>query len=246
MLYNKHNTINIPNNKMQQLLFFDTETTGLLPKYTSLHDVHKFPYIVQLSYIIFSILNNTYKTEVISDFVINLPNNIKISKEASDIHGITREKSSQSNITIDDALEVFMNDFIHMDKIIAHNISFDLTMIKVEILRKINEFTTNHNSIKLNQYNTYLQIIIMYDNYYCTMKSTTEYCNIITAKGYVKWPKLSELHNKMFSSIPHNLHNSLNDVFITIRCYFKHVYNIDIYNATKCLITRKYLKKLLK
>jgi hypothetical protein len=68
--------------------------------------------------------------------------------------------------------------------------------------------------------------------YYCTMQDTINYCNIksIDKKGkeIIKFPKLSELYEKMFGKVPLNLHNSLNDVMICLRCYAMWHHNIDV------------------
>ena len=64
------------------------------------------------------------------------------------------------------------------------------------------------------------------------MKKSIQICNIkiITKNGkeQLKFPKLSELHNMLFGSIPNKLHNSLNDVLICLRCYYIINYNQDL------------------
>ena len=60
---------------------------------------------------------------------------------------------------------------------------------------------------------------------------------------YMKFPKLSELHFKLFDIIPNNLHNSLNDVLVCLRCYCKLHNNIDILDNS---VELKYIyEKLL-
>ena len=59
---------------------------------------------------------------------------------------------------------------------------------------------------------------------YCTMQESVDLCNIVAVssrdgKEFVKFPSLSELHNHLFGFIPSNLHNSLNDVIICLRCF---------------------------
>ena len=69
---------------------------------------------------------------------------------------------------------------------------------------------------------------------YCTMKNTRQYCNIVrlsrTNKPYIKSPSLIELYQKIFPEaiIPTDLHNSLVDILITMRCYVKLNHNFDI------------------
>jgi hypothetical protein len=47
-------------------------------------------------------------------------------------------------------------------------------------------------------------------------------------KSYVKFPTLLELHEKLFGTKPQNLHNSLNDVIVTCRCYIKMKFGVDL------------------
>ena len=47
-------------------------------------------------------------------------------------------------------------------------------------------------------------------------------------KTVSKYPKLIELHNKLFKYEPTNLHNSLYDVAVCLRCYIKLRYNKDL------------------
>ena len=57
----------------------------------------------------------------------------------------------------------------------------------------------------------------------CNLKTISKY-----GKEYVKFPKLNELHMKLFNSQPRNLHNSLNDVLICLRCYYMLEHKVDI------------------
>jgi hypothetical protein len=64
------------------------------------------------------------------------------------------------------------------------------------------------------------------------MQKTITLCNLKTVskygKEFLKFPKLNELHIKLFNSSPRNLHNSLNDVLICLRCYYMLEYKVDI------------------
>jgi len=71
-----------------------------------------------------------------------------------------------------------------------------------------------------------------YQNVYCTMQNSIDMCAIKvvgkTGREYNKFPKLSELHQKLFDSVPNNLHNSLNDILVTLRCYAMMTLKIDV------------------
>ena len=58
-----------------KFIVFDTETTGLpKSKYAEPEDTWQFPYVVQLSWLIFN--TGTNKIETVRDKIIKLPNKI--------------------------------------------------------------------------------------------------------------------------------------------------------------------------
>ena len=220
-----------------KICVFDTETTGL-PKSKIINDLSLslWPHVVQFSYIIYDTeLKKIIKTV---DLIIRIPENINISDEVSDIHGITNFISQSSQYKIEDALIHFSNDYLNygIDLIVGHNLSFDINMLKVELMREIGPIidTTNkrHFSQLLNSLNNINSESPESPNLYCTMQKSIELCNLKTknryGKEYLKFPKLNELHMKLFNSSPRNLHNSLNDVLICLRCYYMLEHKVDI------------------
>jgi len=87
----------------------------------------------------------------------------------------------------------------------------------------------NSSDKKLQEY---LTTINTSTKFYCTMQETIELCAIELkdkyGRPYKKFPKLVELYQKMFGVTPKNLHNSLNDVIVCLRCFIKLKYEIDI------------------
>jgi DNA polymerase III epsilon subunit-like protein len=217
-----------------KIAVFDTETTGL-PKSKIINDLSLslWPHVVQFSYIIYDTeLKKIIKTV---DFVIRIPENINISDEVSDIHGITNFISQSSQYKIEDALMCFSMDYLNynIDLIVGHNLSFDINMLKVELMREIND---QNNLYDKRMFSQLLECLndMKPDSpeLFCTMQKTIELCNLKAktkyGKEYVKFPKLNELHMKLFNSQPRNLHNSLNDVLICLRCYYMLEHKIDI------------------
>jgi DNA polymerase III epsilon subunit-like protein len=217
-----------------KIAVFDTETTGL-PKSKIINDLSLslWPHVVQFSYIIYDTeLKKIIKTV---DFVIRIPENINISDEVSDIHGITNFISQSSQYKIEDALMCFSMDYLNynIDLIVGHNLSFDINMLKVELMREIND---QNNLYDKRMFSQLLEILndmkSESSELYCTMLKSTELCNLKTTtkygKEYIKFPKLNELHMKLFNSSPRNLHNSLNDVLICLRCYYMLEHKVDI------------------
>jgi DNA polymerase III epsilon subunit-like protein len=226
-----------------RLLIFDTETTGLpQSKFIGPSTLHQWPYIVQFSYIIYDTsLNDIILTK---DYIIKLPENILITEETSKIHGITNEMSQQNGVQINDVLSEFFYFLRGVDILIGHNIEFDINMLKIELLRIIEKNSLTQEQIKFYKYE--LHFLINFKNISCTLKDSIKFCNIQlidkNGKSFLKYPKLIELHEKLFNKIPSNLHNSFNDILITLRCFMKLKHNIDL--MENCNSFKKYSNQL--
>jgi len=216
-------------------LVFDTETSDLpKTKIISPEKTHLYPYIVQFSYIIYDQDKNVMIKKF--DQIIKLkPYNV-ISKDSTKFHGITNEISELKGVSLKDVLTEFISDIESIDFIVAHNAGFDLSMVMIELMRMIKEHETN-SIINLNL-NNQLAKIQGLNNVHCTMRDSVDLCKIEkeNSRGkYYKFPTLSELHIKLFMVEPKNLHNSLNDILITLRCFIQMKYNEDIFEKNEQL-----------
>ena len=184
-----------------KLLVFDTETTGLPPKaLLNMDTLSLFPHVLQFSWMMYNTDTGEY-TE--NDYIIDC----KHPFNNSHIHGITPEIVNEKGVSFTSVFTIFMSCMKTCDLLVAHNLSFDISMLEAECMR---------NS---------LQWIILKPSY-CTMKSTTKMCGL-GPTGY-KWPKLSELHTHLFNENVENLHNALVDVIVCLRCFMKIMMNVDI------------------
>ena len=204
-----------------RVLVFDTETTNLPEKNARVisEDLEKWPYIIQLSYLVFDYDKEASST-YITDNIICLSPHVEISEKSISMHNITRERSESEGILIYDALTLFNLQVEKADIIVGHNINFDKDMIRVECLRNNidNIFCPWGHKAK----------------YYCTMKNTRQFCDIIVKSKkndlfYQKYPTLSELHEKLFGDVPTGTHNSMVDVLICFRCYMMYTQKKDMY-----------------
>ena len=226
-----------------RFLVFDTETTGLpQSKYISPSTLHQWPHIVQFSYVIYDTsLNDIILTK---DYIIKLSESILIPEESSKIHGITNEISRQKGVVINDVISEFFYLLRGVDMLIGHNIEFDINMIKVELLRIINKNSLTDEQIKLYKYE--LHFLTNFKNISCTLKDSIKFCNIESidknGKTYLKYPKLIELHEKLFNKSPSNLHNSFNEILVTLRCFMKLKHNIDLID--NCNSFKKYSNQI--
>jgi len=162
---------------------------------------------------------------------INIPQSVEISTLITNLTGVTRELCDDG-ISIIDALIDFHDAYICCDEIVAHNLEFDKEMIRIEIGR-------NRNAIRL-QFPEFIEPFnintdsSMGITTFCTMKSSVDLCNIVVnvppkipqylttgCRSYKKFPKLSELYQKLFDIIPENLHDAEVDTTICLQCYLK-------------------------
>jgi DNA polymerase-3 subunit alpha len=209
------------------VLVFDVETTGLLPKTITDPPV----YITQLSFTLYDAKNN----ELLKTYnaFVKIPDDVTITEKVTQITGIDREKLNAEGVDIVEVLERFYDAYCRADIMVAHNFDFDSKVIEIEANR-------NYERIENKNKELAPHIVWMFDSMYvklaniemkCTMKMSKELCNIerVNSRGtYIKFPTLCELYEKLFHTKPENLHNSMIDVLVCLRCYLKMEHNIDI------------------
>jgi DNA polymerase III epsilon subunit-like protein len=212
-------------------MVFDTETTGLpQAKFINMDTLHLWPHIVQFSYVIY----DSDKNDIVdsTDLIIKVSDSVIISKESTKIHNITKELSLEKGVEIDKVIRDFIEKLTTVDLLVGHNISFDINMLKVEMMRIIQFNERKVTPRQLKNYKSDLVYLYKYKNIYCTLQESIDLCNIKAVnkygKEYLKFPKLLELHEKLFDSTPNKLHNSYNDILITLRCFIKLRYDIDL------------------
>jgi DNA polymerase III subunit epsilon len=180
-------------------LFFDTETTGLPKNWKApVNDLTNWPRLVQLAFLCFDGNGNKISG---GDFIIK-PEGFTIPSDASLIHGISTERALRDGEKLSDVLQHFQSLINQSDVLVAHNMSFDEKIVGAEFLR-----IGMQNSISSKRK-------------ICTMISTTTFCAIDGPYGY-KWPKLSELHFKLFGENFEEAHNAAVDIHITAKCFWK-------------------------
>ena len=200
------------------ILFFDTETIGLPKNYNApITDLDNWPRLIQLAYIF-----QDKDGKIISkgDKIIK-PQGFRIPPEATSISGISNEIAEKEGEELKIVLENFNSLIKKADFLVGHNIDFDINIVEAEFLRSnlINEISSNKKI--------------------CTMKLSTDFCAIDSPNGY-KWPKLNELHQKLFDVDFENAHNAASDVDATMICFWELCKN-GIIDLKK--INQEYLKE---
>lgn len=182
-------------------LFFDTETTGLPRNWkASVDDLENWPRLVQIAWALYK--NGVEVSN--GDFIIK-PEGFSIPSDASIVHGITTERAEKEGTLLQLVLNEFQNLVERADFVVAHNISFDGKVVGAEFLRK-------------NMPNS-----LVAKKTICTKEISTNFCAIPSTHGYkdYKWPKLSELHIKLFGTEFIDYHNALADVNATAKCFWE-------------------------
>lgn len=174
-------------------LFFDTETTGLPKDWKAkVTDVDNWPRITQLAIVV-----TDEKFQVQHEFSeLVKPDGWSIPKEKFFIdNNMSNERNEKYGHPIKKTLNSFITLLGGCQYVVAHNLNFDLKVISAEMIRA--GVKTPHKTTKI-----------------CSMLSTRDYCGLPGNK----WPKLEELHQKIFGVTFDGAHDALADVRATVRC----------------------------
>lgn len=186
-------------------LVIDVETDGLPPKNADYKtQPHLFPNIVSIAYKVDDLETKEY--------IINQEGR-KIPDHVSKINGITSDAANASPHFIGPVL----NEIIALDVpviTIGHNIYFDSSIIKAQTIRLIRAKKLARELFEK------LEQILHKDRRVDTMKETITFCDLPGKYG-PKWPKLQELHSKLFGCEFEGAHSSKIDVEATYKCYLR-------------------------
>lgn len=191
-------------------LFIDTETTGLplndkLP-YTNLDN---WPHLVQVALII---EDENYGVLSKRNFILK-PDEYSIPESSTRIHGISNERAVKDGEDRNKVLSFLDIVLYNSDIIIGHNVSFDLNVIKSEIIR----IKGMENALFLKKHHSVID----------TMKIGMDICKLPNLSFYsrrsqpYKYPKLDELYYKLFNKRFDNQHDAMADVQATYDCYYE-------------------------
>ncbi len=180
-------------------LIFDTETAGLPDDYDAPHsDIENWPRMVQLAWETFDTRGRKIGTK---SYVIR-PNGFKIPEDAERVHGISTAIAKRIGAPVAGVLDEFMEALGESSVLVAHNLSFDTGILGAEFYRVGNKRPFRHV------------------NRVCTMKEATDYCALPGPYGS-KWPKLEELHYKLFRKRVKETHDAGADAATCAKCFFE-------------------------
>ena len=187
---------------LRNCVVFDVETSGLPPKGAKYDkDYNQFPYVVQFAWFV----NGEYKNYIIK------PNGWEIPQEATDIHGISTEMAKEKGVPFHIVVDEFIHDCFFAEKIIAHNIYFDSSVIKANVMRMRMP----------NFYADYVEPALDKTKRIDTMFKTIKFVDAKHKDGRGgKWPKLEELYFKLFEDT-FKAHDANEDVKALVMCVEK-------------------------
>lgn len=174
------------------ILFFDTETTGVIkPK-------KPIPNLVQLGAILTDYSFNTISSVDLTVY----PNGWDIPEGAANVHGIPTEKAERTGLSLPTVVNVFSELAEVADLFVCHNAAYDTA-----IMRNACAMVGLPDPFGSKQC-------------MCTMLAGTPVLKIPKDGGY-KYPKLQELHFHFFNENFEDEHNAMVDIQATIRVFPK-------------------------
>ena len=190
---------------MSNILFFDTETTGLY-NYRLPADHPSQPYIVQLA----AQLRDDAGA-VLSEFSFLVDNglSVEIPEAASAVHGITTAKAHALGAAPNLVMAGFRHFYGNCALVCGHNLKFDLAVMETAIARYLG------------------RVFPLKRETFCTMEAAAPIVNLpptarMLAAGFnkPKAPKLEECIRHFFDEDLEGAHDAMIDVRACARVYY--------------------------
>ena len=186
---------------MAKVLYFDTETTGIPDRNANWEsDFQDYPHIVQLSWI---------AADGREEDHIIYPDGWEIPAELTEIHGISTEIAKQKGESCVGVVHLFIQDCHDAEFICGHNIHFDTSIVKANILRELGRSYYDLNEVDM---------ALFKGKRIDTMRPAMKWVDARRADGKLKFPRLEELYARCFPGETFNAHNAMEDTRAVARC----------------------------
>lgn len=188
-------------------LFVDTETTNLCDMrtpYTEETLKEVWPHITQLAYKVVEVTELGLSKPIVSVNVYIRPNypQERYSADAERVSGISYDFLQKYGTDIAEQIRIFLDTLSSVDFVVSHNTTFDMKMIKAEMMR-IGD--TRHLRTK-----PWLDTV-----YY-----GGEFIKVADGVRKRVFPKLIDLYVRLFQKVPsETLHNADSDVDVCMQCF---------------------------
>ena len=191
---------------LEKILFFDTETSGFIKKDLPIDDPDQ-AWCVQIGAILAT------EEETLEEMNLLIQSDGRsMNPFAEEVHGISVEYADEHGLPELEVTEAFGKLLRKADKIVCHNFDFDWKYVTHMMERNLDNLSDEARSA------FYLDLPNQ-----CTMKDkkVVSFCGLKNKAGRTKWPKLVELHEKLFGEAFDGAHDAFADISATARCYFE-------------------------
>lgn len=154
-------------------LIFDTETTGMVQFRKPPEDPSQ-PDLIQLGMLMVD--TSDWKAWSRHSMMVKLADGVKIEPAAKDAHGLSEEDCERYGVAPIVACSLFNQACMQADIIVAHNLSFDASLMKTALYRVGNKPHRMDGR----------QLV-------CTKETSTDVLKLPGKYGY-KWPTLAEAY----------------------------------------------------
>lgn len=205
---------------MKTILFYDTETTGL-PNWSAPSEDPSQPRILELAA---ELCDETTGLTLGQINVIIRPDDWVIPQEIIDLTGITQQQAQAFGVPMESALPSFLELWANADQRCGHNESFDMRMIRIEIMRHARymgeQMLTDDGSVPFADY-------WKKSPAYCTQGSSVKIINlpptakmVAAGRNNPKSPNLAEAYEFFSGQKLEGAHRAMADVHACKAVYY--------------------------
>lgn len=171
-------------------LIFDTETTGMV-EFRKPPEDESQPDLIQLGMLMID--TDDWKSRSRHSLLVQLRDGVRIDPGAREAHGISEEDCARYGIASVVACSLFNQACMQADIIVAHNLSFDVSIMKTALYRLGN---------KPHRFDGRQPV--------CTKEASTDVLKLPGKYGY-KWPTLAEAYRHYTGKEIEGAHDALVD-----------------------------------
>ncbi|NBC24154.1 MAG: 3'-5' exonuclease [Bacteroidetes bacterium] len=180
-------------------LVFDCSAAGK-PKNWKAYpsDTFSWPRLIHLAWILF---DKDYKKIESGNEIIS-PDNYELTPEIEKFSKVTQERAEKEGKPLEEVLENFSKIVDKAEVVFAHNLRFNENVVLAEFHR-------------LN-----MPQRLEVSESYCIMMESTYFCKIPGKGGKLKWPTLTELHQRVFGKPYANPNDAFHDTIAAAKSLF--------------------------
>ena len=186
--------------EIKDVLFFDTETTGVPDRSAKWdEDFADYPHIVSIAWMI----GDHSESHIIR------PDGWDIPEDTVAVHGITTEYAKEHGESFALVIDRFIAFAQKAGLLCGHNIHFDTSIIKANIVREFGWEYYDANNVEDALYK---------GKRIDTMRPTMKWVDARMINGRLKFPNLQELYSRCFPGETFPAHDAMADTKAVARC----------------------------